>query len=98
MDHSGPPQRGVPGGDKTSRGSENALGTTPWRKLLVLYVTRSHTHPRFCYSLYNCSNPPGIAGQRRCVMGRLKPIVTVAAALAAILGERWLRSKIHQLG
>ena len=70
----------------------------PWRTLLVLYVARLHTHPRFCYSLYNCSNPPGIARQRGCVMRRLKPIVAVAATLAAILGERWLRSKMHQLG
>jgi hypothetical protein len=31
-------------------------------------------------------------------MRRLKPIVAVAATLAAILGERWLRSKMHQLG
>ena len=99
LDYSGPPQRGVPGGGKMIRGFANAPGTTrPWRVLLVLNVTRSHTHPRFCYSLYNCSDPPGIAGQRRCVMRRLKPIVAVAATLAAILGERWLRSKMHQLG
>lgn len=99
LDYSGPPQRGVPGGGKMIRGFANAPGTTrPWRVLLVLNVTRSHTHPRFCYSLYNCSDPPGIAGHRRCVMRRLKPIVAVAATLAAILGERWLRSKMHQLG
>ena len=77
---------------------EPARDNPPWRVLLVLNVTRSHTHPRFCYSLYNCSDPPGIARQRRCVMRRLKPIVAVAATLAAILGERWLRSKMHQLG
>jgi hypothetical protein len=31
-------------------------------------------------------------------MRRIKPVVTVAALMAAIVGERWLRSKMHQVG
>jgi hypothetical protein len=66
-------------------------------KLLVPYVTSSHTRPRFCNNIFNCSDPPGIAGQRRCVMKRIKPVVAVAALAAVIFGERWLRSKMHQV-
>lgn len=29
-------------------------------------------------------------------MRRIRPIVAVAAMMAAIFGERWLRSKMHQ--
>ncbi len=68
----------------------------PLYDFLVRYVTRSHTRSRSCKTIFNCSDPAGIAGRRRCVMRRLKPVITVAALLVAIFGERWLRSKMHQ--
>ena len=38
----------------------------------------------------------GLPDGRRCVVKRIKPVVAVAALMAAIVGERWLRSKMHQ--
>jgi hypothetical protein len=35
-------------------------------------------------------------GPRRCAVRRIKPVLTVAALLAVIIGEGWLRRKLHR--
>jgi hypothetical protein len=68
---------------------------------LAPYVTRSHTRSRVCVNVPNRSDPKGIAGQWRCVVGRgkrIKSVIKVAALAVAIAAENYLHRKMHHYG